>query len=83
MKNCRLPVWKIYMRLAPCLVYMETIIKSLIRGLFLGTPAPKGGERERVMVFPFGQFTHSPEVKGEVLEGKSSPILQKFFDTRR
>jgi tRNA(adenine34) deaminase len=82
--NHRLGDCELFATIEPCAMCAGALVHARIKRLVYGADDPKAGAVHSVMqVLNHPQLNHRMEVKGGVLAGRSSELLQSFFRERR
>ena len=82
--NHRLGGCELFATIEPCAMCAGALVHARIRRLVYGADDPKAGAVHSVMqVLNHPSLNHQMEVRGGVLAGKCSEILQEFFRARR
>ena len=82
--NHRLSDCELFATIEPCAMCAGAMIHARIRRLVYGADDPKAGAVRSVLaVVNHPELNHKMEVRGGVLAGRSSEILQEFFRRRR
>ncbi len=82
--NHRLSDCELFATIEPCAMCAGALVHARIRRLVYGADDPKAGAVHSVMqVLNHPSLNHQMEVRGGVLAGKCSEILQEFFRARR
>jgi tRNA(adenine34) deaminase len=82
--NHRLTDCELFATIEPCAMCGGALIHARIKRLVYGAEDPKAGAVQSVMqVVNHPKLNHQLEVRGGVLAGRSSELLQTFFRRRR
>jgi tRNA(adenine34) deaminase len=82
--NHRLTDCELFATIEPCAMCGGALIHARIKRLVYGAEDPKAGAVHSVMqVVNHPKLNHQLEVRGGVLAGRSSELLQTFFRRRR
>jgi tRNA(adenine34) deaminase len=82
--NHRLSDCELFATIEPCAMCAGALVHARIRRLVYGADDPKAGAVRSVMqVLNHPRLNYQMEVRGAVLAGKCSEILQEFFRARR
>jgi tRNA(adenine34) deaminase len=82
--NHRLGRCELFATIEPCAMCAGAIVHARIRRLVYGADDPKAGAVHSVVsVLNHPQLNHHVKVRGGVLAGRSSELLQSFFRQRR
>lgn len=82
--NHRLGECELFATIEPCAMCAGALIHARIKRLVYGADDPKAGAVHSVLqVLNHPQLNHRLEVRGGVLAGRSSELLQTFFRKRR
>jgi tRNA(adenine34) deaminase len=82
--NHRLAGRDLFVTIEPCAMCAGAIVHARIRSLVYGADDPKAGAVHSVMhVLNHPALNHRVDVRGGVLAGKCSELLQDFFRSRR
>jgi tRNA(adenine34) deaminase len=82
--NHRLGECELFATIEPCAMCAGALVHARIRRLVYGADDPKAGAVHSVLaVINHPSLNHQMTVRGGVLAGKSSEILQEFFRKRR
>jgi tRNA(adenine34) deaminase len=82
--NHRLAGCDLFVTIEPCAMCAGAIVHARIRSLVYGADDPKAGAVHSVMhVLNHPALNHRVDVRGGVLAGKCSELLQDFFRSRR
>ena len=82
--NHRLGNCDLFATIEPCAMCAGALVHARVRRLVYGADDPKAGAVHSVMqVLNHPGLNHKVEVRGGVLAGRCSEILQEFFRSRR
>jgi len=82
--NHRLGDCELFVTIEPCAMCAGAIAHARLKRLVYGAEDPKAGAVRSVMqVVNQPQLNHQLEIRGGVLAGRSSELLQEFFRSRR
>jgi tRNA(adenine34) deaminase len=82
--NHRLGDCDLFATIEPCAMCAGALVHARINRLVYGADDPKAGAVRSVMqVLDHPQLNHRVEVRGGVLAGRCSELLQTFFKSRR
>jgi tRNA(adenine34) deaminase len=82
--NHRLGQCELFVTIEPCAMCAGAMVHARIRRVVYGALDPKAGAVHSVMqVLNHPRLNHKMEVRGGVLAGRSSEVLQEFFRSRR
>jgi tRNA(adenine34) deaminase len=82
--NYRLGDCDLFATIEPCAMCAGALVHARVRRLVYGAADPKAGAVHSIMqVLNHPELNHRIEVRGGVLAGKCSEILQAFFRSRR
>jgi tRNA(adenine34) deaminase len=82
--NHRLSDCELFATIEPCAMCAGALIHARLKRLVYGADDSKAGAVHSVMqVLNHPQLNHRMEVRGGVLAGRSSELLQEFFRKRR
>ena len=82
--NYRLGDCDLFVTIEPCAMCAGALVHARIRRLVYGADDPKAGAVHSIMqVLNQPGLNHKVEVRGGVLAGKCSEILQEFFRSKR
>jgi tRNA(adenine34) deaminase len=82
--NYRLSDCDLFATIEPCAMCAGALVHARVRRLVYGAADPKAGAVHSIMqVLNHPELNHRIEVRGGVLAGKCSEILQAFFRSRR
>ena len=82
--NHRLEQCQLFATIEPCAMCAGAIVHARLKRLVYGADDPKAGAVHSVMkVLNHPQLNHQLEVRGGVLAGRSSELLQTFFRSKR
>jgi len=82
--NYRLSDCEMFVTIEPCAMCAGALMHARIRRLVYGADDPKAGAIHSVLqVLNHPKLNHQMDVRGGVLAGRSSEILQEFFRKRR
>ncbi len=82
--NHRLGGCDLFATIEPCAMCAGALVHARVRRLIYGADDPKAGAVHSVLqVLNHPGLNHKVELRGGVLAGKCSEILQDFFRTRR
>jgi tRNA(adenine34) deaminase len=83
-RNYRLGPCELFVTIEPCAMCAGAMVQARIRRVVYGSDDPKAGAVHSVMqVLNHPQLNHEMEVRGGVLAGRASELLQEFFRNRR
>jgi tRNA(adenine34) deaminase len=82
--NHRLGDCELFATIEPCAMCAGALVHARIRRLVYGADDPKAGAVRSVLgVINHPKLNHQMDVRGGVLAGRSTEILQEFFRKRR
>jgi tRNA(adenine34) deaminase len=82
--NHRLSDCELFVTIEPCAMCAGAMVHARIRRLVYGADDPKAGAvRSALHVLNHPALNHRVQVRGGVLAGRCSEILQEFFRSRR
>ena len=82
--NHRLVACQLFVTIEPCAMCAGALVHARIARLVYGADDEKGGAvRSAIQVLNHPALNHRVEVRGGVLAGSCSEILQEFFRSRR
>ena len=82
--NHRLGESELFATIEPCAMCAGAMVHARIKRLIYGADDPKAGAVQSVMqVLNHPQMNHRVEVRGGILAGRSTEMLQAFFRDRR
>jgi tRNA(adenine34) deaminase len=82
--NHRLGNCDLFVTIEPCAMCAGAMVHARVQRLVYGADDPKAGAVHSVMtVVNHPQLNHKIEVRGGVLAGRSTEMLQSFFKSRR
>lgn len=82
--NHRLSGCELFATIEPCAMCAGALVHARIRRLVYGADDPRAGAVHSVLgVINHPSLNHRMEIRGGVLAGKASEILQEFFRRRR
>jgi len=82
--NHRLVECELFVTIEPCAMCSGAAVHARIKRLVYGSDDPKAGAVHSVMqVVNHPRLNHQLEVRGGVLAGRSTEVLQSFFRNRR
>jgi tRNA(adenine34) deaminase len=82
--NHRLGDCELFATIEPCSMCAGALVHARLKRLVYGADDPKAGAVHSVMeVLNHPQLNHQMEVRGGVLAGRCSELLQSFFRSRR
>ena len=82
--NYRLSDCELFVTIEPCAMCAGALMHARVRRLIYGADDPKAGAVHSIMeVLNHPKLNHQIDVRGGVLAGRSSELLQEFFRKRR
>jgi tRNA(adenine34) deaminase len=82
--NHRLGECELFATIEPCAMCAGALVHARVKGLVYGADDPKAGAVRSVMqVVNHPKLNHQMAVRGGVLAGRCSEILQEFFKRKR
>ena len=83
-RNHRLSNCELFVTIEPCAMCSGALVHARIRRLIYGADDPKAGAVHSLMrVLNHPGLNHQMEVRGGVLAGRCTEVLQEFFRSRR
>lgn len=82
--NHRLERCELFVSIEPCAMCAGAMVQARLQRVVYGADDPKAGAVHSVMqVLNHPRLNHRTEVRGGVLAGRASEVLQEFFRNRR
>ena len=82
--NHRLEQCELFVSIEPCAMCAGAMVQARLQRVVYGADDPKAGAVNSVMeVLNHPRLNHRTEVRGGVLAGRASEVLQEFFRNRR
>lgn len=82
--NHRLESCELFVSIEPCAMCAGAMVQARLQRVVYGADDPKAGAVHSVMqVLNHPRLNHRTEVRGGVLGGRASEVLQEFFRNRR